>query len=105
MLRSKTEFDIDKSKVKEILSQSDENLIILDVRSEAEFISKHHQKALNIPIGSPAWNEFLETFDHDKTYVVYCASGIRSAMAVKAMAQEGAKNLYNVKGGLSAMFD
>jgi rhodanese-related sulfurtransferase len=41
-------------------------------------------------------------FNHDKTYVFYCASGGRSALAAKVAMDMGLKPVVNMKGGIAA---
>ena len=48
---------------------------------------------------SPAHNP---AFNQDKTYVFYCASGGRSALAAKVAMEMGLKPVVNMSGGVAA---
>jgi rhodanese-related sulfurtransferase len=41
-------------------------------------------------------------FNQDKTYVFYCASGARSALAARAAMEMGLAPVVNLSGGVSA---
>lgn len=73
---------------------------IIDVRSPGEFEMGHIPGAKNVPvdqIGTSAagWNK-------DATYVVYCATGARSAQAVQTMQTLGFKNIEHFSAGIQA---
>ena len=62
--------------------EADENAVILDVRTEAEYNDGIILNAINIDIHKG--QEFiaeLEALDKSKNYYVYCAAGVRSANA------------------------
>lgn len=50
---------------------------------------------------SPYHKEYLA--DESKTYVLYCASGWRSALAAKSLVEMGFENIAHVEGGFSAL--
>ena len=61
--------------------------IIVDVRTPAEYKSKHIKGAINLPI-----RELHNTYvrlPKDKEIIVYCRSGNRSATATKLLKQHG----------------
>ena len=60
---------------------------ILDVRSPAEFAGGHVEGARNIPVDEI--ESRLSEIPRDKTVVVYCASGRRSASAAAVLARAG----------------
>ena len=82
--------------------ENDENAVILDVRTEAEFIEGFipEAKNLDIYIGQDFLNE-VGKLDKDKSYYVYCRSGARSSQACALMNQQGIENTYNLMGGIS----
>lgn len=80
--------------------KSDENIVILDVRTSAEFESGHIKGALNADFRSANFMHTISTFDKSKTYLLYCRSGGRSLSAAKKMQQAGFKNIYDLKGGI-----
>ena len=64
------------------------NYIIVDVRTESEFETGHVKDAINIPVETidPSVN-----LDKNKTIIVYCRSGRRSASAASMLKQYGYK--------------
>ena len=75
------------------------NNVLLDVRSPAEFEKGHIPRAINIDINGSKFAEKIATLDTNKTYLVNCAVGMRSARACKKMETMGFKNLYNLTNG------
>ncbi len=81
---------------------ADSNVVVLDVRTAAEFAEGHIQGAVLIDQGQ---SDFMEkakaTLPTDKTIAVYCRSGRRSANAAGRLADVGYK-CVNLKGGIIA---
>ena len=79
---------------------SENNSIILDVRTPAEFKQSAIDGAINIDSMGSDFAKKIEELDKSKTYFVYCRSGNRSGSACKLMGNAGFENLYNLSGGL-----
>ncbi len=81
---------------------ADSNVVVLDVRTAAEFAEGHIQGAVLIDQGQ---SDFMEkakaTLPAGKTIAVYCRSGRRSANAAGRLADAGYK-CVNLKGGIIA---
>lgn len=81
---------------------ADTNVVVLDVRTAAEFAEGHIQRAILIDQGQ---SDFVEkakaTLPKGKTIAVYCRSGRRSASAAGRLADVGYK-CVNLKGGIIA---
>ena len=81
---------------------ADSNVVVLDVRTAAEFAEGHIQGAVLIDQGQ---SDFLEkaktTLPIDKKIAIYCRSGRRSANAAGKLADVGYK-CVNLKGGIIA---
>lgn len=60
---------------------------VLDVRSTSEFSGGAYPGAKNIPVNELGVR--LKEVPRGKPVVVYCASGMRSAMAVRVLSQAG----------------
>jgi len=75
-----------------------EGVIIVDVRSPAEFYGGNLENSLNIPVGELINNlEYLK--DKNKTIITCCVSGIRSGAAKQLLvAKEGYKHVINGGG-------
>ncbi|MEV8136584.1 rhodanese-like domain-containing protein [Microbacterium aurantiacum] len=67
----------------------DEDTVVVDVRTPAEYAGGHLDGAVNIDFQSPEFDATVAELDPADEYVVYCASGNRSAQAVAAMEAAG----------------
>jgi rhodanese-related sulfurtransferase len=63
---------------------------LIDVRTEAEFASGHVPGATNVPLDQLAGHAG-RLAGEGKPLVVYCASGVRSAMAKRVLHRAGAE--------------
>jgi len=81
-----------------ISQASTENVVILDVRTSAEFNESHVKGALNIDIRENDFKDKIAKMDKSKTYKVYCRSGNRSSQAIKIMKDLDFKNIENIGG-------
>jgi rhodanese-related sulfurtransferase len=81
---------------------SDPSVVVLDVRTPAEFMSGHLANAINIDVEGMQFNSDVSKLDKSKTYAVYCRSGRRSAIATDEMSKLGFKTLFNLEGGTGA---
>ncbi len=73
---------------------------IVDVRSANEWSTGHIPGALHIPLGYLA--ERASDIPRDKSIVVQCQSGGRSAIAASVLARIGVQNIANLSGGITA---
>ena len=81
--------------------QGNPDFVILDVRTPEEFAQGHIENASNLDYLSETFRDELNNLDKDKTYLVYCGSGGRSAGALAIMAELGFMEAYNMLGGIS----
>lgn len=83
------------------IMQSREDIFIVDVRSENEFITVHIENAINVPLDRLE-NSFKETVtdNMNATILVYCQSGSRSKEASKILSNMGYTDVNNF-GGLN----
>ncbi len=82
--------------------KGDKNFVILDVRTPSEFQQGHIEHALNLNLYDPDFKAKLAQLDTAKTYLVYCRSGHRSALAAQQMKSLNFRHVYNMKGGISS---
>lgn len=80
------------------ISENKNKIIILDVRSEKEYLEGHIKGAINIPLESVVRNDM--NIYNDKIVLVYCSRGGRSMRAAKLLYYKGFK-VVNVIGGLN----
>ncbi|MDF2541464.1 MAG: NAD(FAD)-dependent dehydrogenase [Herbinix sp.] len=80
----------------EVEQLSEEDYILLDVRSEEEFLNGHISGAINIPVDG--LRDKLSELSKDKVIVEYCQVGLRGYVADRILSQSGYR-VYNVTGG------
>ena len=81
------------------------DVVLLDVRTAAEFVEGHLANALNIDVKEEGFVEKAKsTLPADKTIAVYCRGGKRSANAATMLAMEGFK-VVNLVDGITAWKD
>lgn len=74
---------------------------VIDVRTAEEFATGHVDGAINIDVESADFGTAIAALDPAATYLVYCRSGRRSAIAASEMTDSGLTVLDG--GGLDAM--
>ena len=80
----------------------DTSVVVLDVRTAAEFAEGHIQGAILIDQGQSDFVEKAQAIlSIDKKIAIYCRSGRRSANAAGKLADAGYK-CVNLKGGIIA---
>lgn len=84
------------------LVKADKKVVILDVRTPAEYQQGHIDNAQLMNIYDSDFEDRLKTLDKEVEYVVYCRSGGRSGKAAGMMENLGFTNLHNMKGGILA---
>ncbi len=70
-------------------SGSEQNFILIDVRTVEEFAEGHLEGALNLNVEDGTLEAALSDLDPTASYQVYCRSGRRSAIAVDLMTANG----------------
>jgi len=85
---------------KQLLEKIESNdIIILDVREEAEYAFSHIEGAISIPLGE--LDNRLKELEKDKEIYVICRTGSRSDLAAQKLVQHGFPIVYNVVPGMS----
>ncbi len=81
--------------------QSGENLVVLDVREEPEYITGHVPGAELLPVDELTAETAAELIPSlDTPVMVDCRAGLRSARAARILNKLGYKDIRN-KGGLA----
>ncbi len=73
---------------------------MIDLRTKSEFASWHWPDALQLDFAHAL--RTYTSFDRDKTYVLYCEIGLKSAHLAELMRKEGLR-AFHVPGGLRAV--
>jgi len=74
-----------------------EQVLLLDVRTDEEFITGHIPNAINIPVDELE-ERLDELEDKNKIILVYCKSGTRSVIACEILEAANYTNIYNMGG-------
>lgn len=80
------------------------NFQILDIRTKLERMKKRLHSTTHYDFYKSDFRDHLDKLDRNKTYLVHCAVGGRSAKAAQMMTEEmGFKHVYNLAGSLEEM--
>ena len=82
------------------IAQELSELVLVDVRSPAEWAEKHIAGSLNVPLNHLP--EKMNLIPRDKRIAVHCAGGYRSSIAASLMEGAGIRGLVEMAGGLAA---
>ena len=81
------------------------DVIVLDVRTAAEFNESHLSNSVNIDVLGDYFSADVSALDKTKSYAIYCRSGKRSVDASEAMDQMGFSATFNLNGGIIEWID
>ncbi|HEY6955712.1 MAG TPA: rhodanese-like domain-containing protein, partial [Flavisolibacter sp.] len=82
---------------------SQNNMQLLDVRTQDEYNSGHLKNAFLADwINKQAFKERIQYLDKNKPVYTYCLSGGRSKAAAQWLQQQGFKEVHNLEGGIMA---
>ncbi len=92
-----------------IIKNTDNKFIFVDIRDYRELEREGKiPGAYSCPRGmlefwiDPESPYHKEIFNQDKTYIFYCASAWRSALAVKSAKEMGLSPVFHIEGGFNA---
>jgi rhodanese-related sulfurtransferase len=99
--------EIDATELDEMI-ENHEDVLIVDVREADEFEQGHIPGALNVPRGllegaaDPNYKHRVDILcaAHERTVILYCQTGGRSAMAADTLNQMGFAKAWNLAGGI-----
>lgn len=91
--------DITVKQAKELIETAP-SLVILDVRTAAEYNDEHIEGAINIPLDE--LQQRLAELNHADTILVYCRTGNRSTQAANLLVENGVSGFYHMRGGIVA---
>ncbi|HUQ48823.1 MAG TPA: rhodanese-like domain-containing protein [Gemmatimonadaceae bacterium] len=84
---------------KEVMADTNPNLVLLDVRERSEWNLGHLLNAIHIPRGSME-TKVEALIPRDKHVVIYCQSGNRSAFAADTLQQMGYEDVASMAYGI-----
>jgi rhodanese-related sulfurtransferase len=80
----------------------EKDVVILDVRTIEEFKEGHIENAINTDVlQAEAFKKYISALPKDKTYLLYCRSGKRSASALNLMKESGFSNVKHLQQGIT----
>jgi phage shock protein E len=85
------------------LLQGNEEVVVLDVRTPQEYSAGHIAGAKNLDFNDRKnFQEQLAQLDKDRTYLIHCAVGGRSAQTREMMKEIDFQIIYHLEGGFRA---
>jgi len=97
-----------KSEIDEITTRdlkdwlSEEDVKVIDIRERDEFVQGHLPNAVFIPRGYLELQIEQSQPDRSKPVVLYCAGGVRSALAARNLKEMGYEHVYSLIGGFNS---
>jgi rhodanese-related sulfurtransferase len=99
----------EKTKVKNVsvdqaekIIAAEKDTVVLDVRTPKEVAAGHIEGSKALNFYAADFKDQIAKLDKSKSYVVFCASGGRSAKACSQLVDLGFKDVRNVEGGMKA---
>lgn len=90
------------SEFKSKIDSSNPDVVLIDVRTPKEVAQGKIGNSLHLDFYRDDFNSQLLAMDKEKTFLVYCGSGVRSNKAAELMLQSGFKNVFDLGGGIRA---
>lgn len=81
------------------LIESDRSVLVLDVRTQEEYVEGHLVGAQHVPVEDERlWKSRVAALDPERPVVVYCRSGRRSEIAGQLLVDAGFTEVYDLGG-------
>jgi len=82
--------------------KGDSDLVILDIRTQGEYQSGHLQNAVRVDFYSKSFADEIGRLDKEKSYLVYCRSGNRSARSMDLFKKLQFQKIYHLSSGINS---
>ncbi|MCB2223765.1 MAG: rhodanese-like domain-containing protein [Actinobacteria bacterium] len=89
----------------EFVTDGPAGLVVLDIRTPAEYDEVHIAGAVNIDYYEPSFSADLDALDKDAPYAIYCRSGNRSGDTMQIMEGLGFTDVTELAGGVITWYD
>ncbi len=89
--------DVSVQQAKEMIDRGE--VFIMDVRTQEEYDAGHIKGSTLIPV--QVLDKRLNELPRDRKILIYCRSGHRSIQASEILVNNGFKEIYNMKGGIT----
>lgn len=93
--------ELSVEEVKDLLTRNGKYLL-LDVREKEEYREGHLEGAVSLPRGFLELKVETAVSDKSAPVIAYCAGGVRSLLAAKAMKEMGYERVISMAGGFTA---
>lgn len=90
---------VSAEEMKALIEMDDVQLV--DVRTKEEYELEHLDKAQNIDVRSPDFDQQITKLDKNKPVLLYCKSGMRSAECAEKLKDAGFVKIYDLSGGIT----
>jgi len=94
--------EVSAQQVNELLKNNGNSPVLLDVRESDEWRQGHLEGALPLPRGFLEIKVESAVPNKETPIIAYCAGGVRSLLAAKAMKEMGYQNVSSMAGGYAA---
>lgn len=94
--------EIDVPALQELLRDGS-RAVVIDTREESEWACGHLSGAIHLSKGVIERDIETTVPDKDRTIVLYCGGGYRSALAADALQKMGYRHVYSLAGGWRAI--
>ncbi|MBE9561147.1 MAG: rhodanese-like domain-containing protein [Proteobacteria bacterium] len=84
------------------LMNNNNDILILDIRTEADYKSGHINGAKNVPLNSFATSINSLSGNKNEPVLLYCNSGNTVTRAIKMLKKAGFEQVNNLEGGIAA---
>lgn len=78
------------------------NFVLIDVRTEIEHETENIPGSQFIDFYEKDFKKKLNVLNKKQKYLIYCHSGARTSIALRLMERLGFKEVYELKGGITA---
>jgi len=94
--------EVSAQQVNDLLRNNGKSPVILDVRESDEWRQGHLEGAISLPRGFLEIKVESTVPDKQTPIIAYCAGGVRSLIAGKALKELGYQNVTSMAGGYGA---
>ena len=89
------EAEVISLKQAEELLQTKKDVLLIDVRTNNEFLTGHMKNAVNIPLAAMLKNPYAVSSRRDQYLLLYCTEGHKSSIAAQCLLQAGYEKVYS----------
>lgn len=81
-------------------NRGNSDFVILDIRTPGEYQNGHIENSILIDFYSKTFPQEIDRLDKEKTYLVHCRSGNRSARSMKLFKELKFQKIYHLSSGI-----